>query len=387
MSFWTNTAVSNRAVNLARSKESIAILQRAPKSAVLGDAWYGLGRLHEAAAENAEAASAYEQGVAAMIAAGDEKNAAVAGGRQMRARVLGYVGRFDEAHRELLAAQTLFNDTVGAEHRFSVDVRAELAEVAHQIGDSTESIQLFKRTLDEQTRLRGASHNSTLRTQRLLAEALYDIGRFDEAIVNARDALERSRTSATPSPIYEARLLSLLGRAHVRRGELVQASALLTEAQSMWGEIGEAYGKAVTALDLAMLHEARGEMGKASLEVDRALPLLKNVRGKSRNDYWRARVASARLADARERVDRLATTLSDLKQEPTHASYPRAALQVWQALAQAQAIAKTSSEKSGEFCKTLDAAVSLAGRLEVPPSPELHALATSNRQHCMVSSK
>jgi serine/threonine protein kinase len=339
ISFWTNSAVSNRTALLARANEAIALLSSTPGSPLLGEAFYGLGRLHEAAGDNAQAAIAYEQGVAAMIASGQGKHAAVAGGRQMRARVLGFSGRFDEAHRELLAAQKVFDESVGEDHRYTVDLRAEIAEVAHQLGQSRRAIELWRRSVIEQTKLRGAGHNSTLRTERLLAEALFDTGRADESLRIAQSALVKSRESATPSKIYESRLLSLLGRASVRLGDVDAAQRYLSEAQSAWAQIKENYGTAVTALDLAELHEVRGEPAEALRLATQAVSLLDKTQGKTRNDYWRARLAQARLSTVGSRellVTRLETVLNDFQKEGNQATFPRAEIAILDSLAKAQ---------------------------------------------------
>jgi eukaryotic-like serine/threonine-protein kinase len=365
MSFWTNTAVSNRAVNVARAQESIAILSRLSQPLSLAEAWYSLGRLHEAAGENIDAANAYEKGVAALVTAGRERHSVAAGGRQMRARALGFVGRFEEAQRELLAAQAFFEESAGVEHRFSVDVRAELAELAHQLGDSKKAIELFRRALAEQTKLRGETHSSVGRTRRLLAEALYDVEKFDEAIVIARDALEKSRKSATPSRVAEARLLSLLGRAYVRAGDAKAAKQVLTDAEAIWRDNKENYGTGVTALDLALLYESEGEVSKAIAEVEKALPLLSSTRGKTRNDYWRARIAHARFAPAGERTKALEQTLADFKRESGHEHFPRAQVQILEALAAAQALAN----RRADSCGTLALAMPLRQRVDDLAAP------------------
>ncbi len=378
MSFWTNTAVSHRAVNIERAKESIAILSSMPQPFLQTEAWYSLGRLQEAAGENVEAANAYEKGVATLIAAGKDRHAVAAGGRQMRARVLGFVGRFDEAHRELLAAQTFFEESVGAEHRFSVDVRAELAEVAHQLGDSKRAIELFRRTLTEQTKLRGETHSSVGRTRRLLAEALYDVGQLGESIAFAQDALEKSRKSPTPSRVAEARLLSLLGRAYLRTGETKLAKEALAEAEKFWFDNKEAYGTGVTALDLAQLYKSEGELAKVAVEIEKALPLLENMRGKTRNDYWRARVAQARLLNPSERMIALETALTDFKREAEHAHFPRAQALILEELAAAQALA----DRRAQSCKTLAVAVGLRERLDGSTTATLIRLQAQRQEVC-----
>jgi eukaryotic-like serine/threonine-protein kinase len=361
MSFWTNTAVSNRSINVARARESIAIFERQTQPSSLSEAWQGLGRLHEAAGDNLEAANAYDRGIAATIASvGGERHAAVAGGRQMRARVLGFVGHFDEANRELLAAQKVFEDTVGVDHRFSVDIRGELAEVAHQLGDSKQAIELFRKTLAEQTKLRGETHSSVGRTRRLLAEALYDVGQLSESIAFAQDALEKSRKSTTPSRVADARLLSLLGRTYLRAGEKKRAKEALAEAERFWLDNKEAYGTGVTALDLAQLYESESEPAKATVQIEKALSLLENTRGKTRNEYWRARVAQARLAPASERVQTLEQVYANFKLEAEHVHFPRAHALILEELAAAQTLAN----RRADSCKTLTVAVPLRERLD-----------------------
>lgn len=337
MSFWTNTAVSQRPLNVARANESIAILKQQRQPSSLGDAWYGLGRLHEAAGENLDAAKAYEEGIRATASAvGGERHSAVAGGRQMRARVLGFAGQFDEAERELAAAQQVFEDTVGEEHRFSVDVRAELAEVAHQLGRSDDSLRLFKRALSEQTKLRGENHSSTDRTRRLLAEALYDVGRVDEAIALATQALVLTSKNPTSSRIFQARLLSLLGRGYVRTGKLSEARDALTRAEAVWQESKERYGSGVTALDLAMLFNAEGDRERAAAQVGRAIELLASTRGKTRNDYWRARTMEVSLQSPTRRAELAQRTLADFTREPEHRFFPRARAEILATLGLAQ---------------------------------------------------
>jgi serine/threonine protein kinase len=361
MSFWTNTAVSHRDTNFRRAKESIAILQRQSQPSSLGEAWYGLGRLHEAAGENREAAIAYEQGIAATIGSvGGDRHAAVAGGRQMRARVLGFAGQFDEAKRELMAAQRVFEDTVGVEHRFSVDVRAELAEVAHQTGESERALSLFRQTLAEQAKLRGESHSSTNRTHRLLAEALYDLDRVDETIAMANDALARTRKNPTSSKIFQARLMSLLGRAYVRTGQLALARESLSQAEIVWQESKENFGSGVNALDFASLHIAEGQTERAAKEVARALPLLSSLRGKTRNEYWRARVMDAELQPVDRRVSLLVAALSDFTREPEHRFFPRAHAQILESLGSA----RLSRGQRADACSSLSSALTLRNSMD-----------------------
>ncbi len=361
MSFWTNTAVSHRETNFRRARESIAILQKQSQPSSLGEAWYGLGRLHEAAGENREAAVAYEQGIAATIGSvGSDRHSAVAGGRQMRARVLGFVGQFEEAKRELVAAQKVFEDTVGVEHRFSVDVRAELAEVAHQMGESERALSLFRQTLAEQTKLRGESHSSTSRTQRLLAEALFDFDRVDESITVANEALSHARKNPTSSKLNQARLLSLLGRAYVRTGQLALSREALSQAEIVWQESKENFGTGVTALDFASLYIAEGQIERAAKQVERALTLLSSLRGKTRNEYWRARLMHAQLQPAEERVGQLTATLSDFTREPEHRFFPRAHAQILESLGSA----RLSRGQRADACGSLASALTLRNSMD-----------------------
>jgi serine/threonine protein kinase len=388
ISFWTNTAVLNRATHMARATEAIALLSRTSNAFLLGEAFYGAGRLHEANGDNAEAAMAYEKGVAAMIASGQEKHAAVAGGRQMRARVLGFSGRFDEAHRELLAAQKMFEESVGEDHRYAVDLRAEIAEVAHQLGQSRRAIALWRRALDEQTKLRGAAHNSTLRTQRLLAEALFDTGRVEESAMLAQRALKASRESATPSRVYETRLLSLLGRAHVRLGDLATAQTVLTEAQTAWQQIKEDYGTAVTALDLALLHEARGEFAEAKRLAANAVSMLGKTQGKTRNDYWRARLAVARLDSAELRTARIESVLSDFRKEGHQATFPRAELAMLETLASAHSarfarLGQAAQLDEREACDALAGAALARARVDDGSEPLAAPLEDMRSKKCL----
>jgi eukaryotic-like serine/threonine-protein kinase len=360
MSFWTNTTVSARDTHIARVTESIAILQKLPKSSALSEAWYALGRIHEASGQFLEAANAYERGVAAAIAAMSERHASVAGGRQMRARVLGYEGRFGEALKELRAAQTQFEETVGIEHRYSVDVRTEIAEVLHQVGQSDVAIASLRRALHEQQKLRGESHNSSLRTQRLLGEALIDTGNLDEAISIFRDALEHSKKSATPSKLYEARVLSALGRAELLRGELASSEVVLIRAREILREHNDRYGMGTTALDLALVHATRGERERAVTGIADALALLAPLKGKLRNDYWRARTEQALLAPTFERAERLAAALADLRREADATSYRRAEARLLEEIA----VAKTVSGAKGEACSSFASAILLRERLD-----------------------
>lgn len=380
MSFWTNTAVSQRSVNVARANESIAILKQQTQPSSLGDAWYGLGRLHEAAGENLAAATAYAEGIRATAASvGGERHSAVAGGRQMRARVLGFAGQFEEAKRELTAAQRVFEDTVGIEHRFSVDVRAELAEVAHQLGESDRALALFRQALAEQTKLRGENHNSTDRTRRLLAEALYDVEQSENALALAHDALKLTRKNPTSSKIFQARLLSLIGRAQVTLGMLDDARQALGEADAIWRDVKENFGSGVTALDLAQLHLRAGERAQASKEVSRALPLLAPMRGKTRNEYWRGRLLAVAILPSEVQLLAAERVYADFTVEPEHHFFPRMHAQILETLA----AARLSAGQRSAACTTLSAALELRTKMDGAGSIAARRVAAERIRQCV----
>ncbi len=378
MSFWTNTAVNQRALLEPRARESIAIFERYPKSASAGEAWYGLGRLHEASGENESAALAYERGVNLQASVLGERHATVAGGRQMRARVLGFDGRFDEAYLELRRAQKLFEETVGVEHRFSVDVRAEIAEQLHQLGESIEAIKLFRAALAEQTKLRGEEHSSTGRTRRLLAEALYDTGQLEEAKQIALEALRVTRRTPTSSPLFQARLLSLVGRVSASVGELAEARSALAEAEKVWRVHKENYGSGVTALDFALLYEMEGSSVLAQAEIDKAVSLLAGMRGKLRNDFWRARIAQANVELRNRRMDALTNLLNEFKREAQHIYFPRVHAQILQALASAEVL----SLRFNDACRTLTTALPMREKLDGTDSRSVAQLRVRTAEIC-----
>jgi tetratricopeptide (TPR) repeat protein len=376
MSFWTHTAVSQREQLESRARESIAILERIPKSASLGEAWYGLGRLHEASGANAEAASAYKRGVEVHTQALGETHASVAGGRQMRARVLGFSGEFDEAARELKRAKAQFESTVGAEHRYSIDADAELGEVMHQLGDPA-AISLLERAHAGQTKLRGAGHNGTLRTQRILAEALFDVGRYAEVLRHVDEMSARNAASASPSNVFAARIMSLKARTLLRTENLPAADEVTRAAAAAWRSVDENYGRGVAELDLADLHRLRGETDESRAAAQRALVLLAPMQGKTRNEYWRARLAAAQTATSSEKKTKLKEALSALQASKTRANYPRAEALLLEALAAAE----VASGETGA-CATWAIARDIRARIDGATSMHALRLASIRPQFC-----
>ena len=146
---------------------------------VLGD----LGRLEEAEAEH----RAVLDGLTRVLGA-EHPNTLTS--RNNLARVLSGLGRLEEAEAELRAVLEIRTGVLAAEHPNTLTSRNNLAEVLRGLGRLEEAEAELRAVLEILTRVLGAEHPNTLTSRNNLAEVLRGLGRLEEAEAEHRAVLE-----------------------------------------------------------------------------------------------------------------------------------------------------------------------------------------------------
>jgi TolB-like protein/DNA-binding SARP family transcriptional activator/Tfp pilus assembly protein PilF len=161
-------------------------------------------------------------------------------GRQWYANFLTAMGRFDEAVREMRAAQDL--------DPLSLIANAALGWVLYYAGEHERAVAQLDRTLEL---------NADFELAHLwLGLALEELGRFDAARQSIERAVELSAGSAIS--------LALLARAHALAGDRERALAMLADLERRAG------ARYVPAFEMAKIHAALGDHQRALRWLQRA---------------------------------------------------------------------------------------------------------------------
>lgn len=157
-------------------EEAVRVLGTLPPDETYQDALYNLGRAYEAGLRLDDAAATYARGIEVARQVFGEDATQVHGGHQMRARVLGDLGEYRAAERELAAAEAGFRRKVGEQHRYFVDAAAEHAEVLAEWGRWRDAEPVLRETYARKVSLRGPENTVAVRTQVALIRSLLSSG-------------------------------------------------------------------------------------------------------------------------------------------------------------------------------------------------------------------
>jgi hypothetical protein len=112
--------------------------------------------------------------------------------------------------------------------------------------------------------------------------------------------------------------------------------------------------------------------------VTRALPLLSPLRGKTRNEYWRARVMQATLQPVEPRVSLLLSTLTDFTREPEHRFFPRAHAEILESLGSA----RMNLGQRADACGSLASALTLRSAMDGASATTTRRLSIEHASNC-----
>jgi DNA-binding SARP family transcriptional activator/tetratricopeptide (TPR) repeat protein len=174
----------------------------------------------------------------------------------------GMVRRYPESRDLFLRALELFS-RVGDTTRMA-KVHSNLGITYKHLGDPETSIEHLKTALalnEDQDSL-GGTHNN-------LSTTYYAIGRYDEAIASALEAVALARR--TGQPRHEAHALDSLGSAYLGAGEFQQAVTNLEEAVRLCEELQLGAVEVPTLINLGDAYQAMGRPDGAAGAWQRAL--------------------------------------------------------------------------------------------------------------------
>jgi tetratricopeptide (TPR) repeat protein len=143
-------------------------------------------------------------------------------------------------------------------------VHSNLGITYKHLGDPETSIEHLKTalTLNEDQDSLGGTHNN-------LSTTYYAIGRYDEAIASALEAVALARR--TGQPRHEAHALDSLGSAYLGAGEFQQAVTNLEEAVRLCEELQLGAVEVPTLVNLGDAYQAMGRPDGAAGAWKRAL--------------------------------------------------------------------------------------------------------------------
>jgi tetratricopeptide (TPR) repeat protein len=145
------------------------------------------------------------------------------------------LGRHSEAEQYLRRAMAGFERTGLTDEADQYFCIKELAMCRLLQGDAAEAEKLLVHVLPRSRQRLGPGHRVTLFVQRVLARALAEEGRLEEAESLCRETLDTLRRTTADQEVHStARVLLYLGRVLVERGKLEEAEPLLQEALKLF---------------------------------------------------------------------------------------------------------------------------------------------------------
>jgi tetratricopeptide (TPR) repeat protein/tRNA A-37 threonylcarbamoyl transferase component Bud32 len=223
--------------------------------------------------------------LAAAVAEADDDPPTLARALGVRAVLLGYAGRADEASEHLRHAERVVLTRAPALRADSIVWRAHVSAAAGDLGEARNAFWAAAEVYREQGDLRRASEATVN-----LAEFYNRVGAYDEAIPALRAAIDGCRR--TGSRVQEGYGWHNLAFALMGEGRLDEAEAALDEAARLATLSGDVRLATVSTLYRAKLLTARGE-------PDAAAALARDVAERARERGARAMEALARIVLAR----------------------------------------------------------------------------------------
>ena len=140
---------------------------------------------------------------------------------------LGYIkilkGDYQEALDLYREASEIFRLAYGEDHPYRLSTMSSMAYSLHKLEMYEMAEQMRIETIEARVKVLGADHPQVGISYHYLAELLYDIGRFDEALTNSLKAVEIIQNAGSAHPSYPD-LLVLLAKLHHRSANLALAA-------------------------------------------------------------------------------------------------------------------------------------------------------------------
>jgi serine/threonine protein kinase len=211
-------------------EEAVRVLGTLPPDETYQDAIYNLGRAYEAGLRLDDAAATYARGIEVARQVFGDDATQVHGGHQMRARVLGDLGAYHAAERELAAAEAGFRRKVGDQHRYYVDAAAEHAEILAEWGRWRDAEPVLRDTYAKKVALRGPENTVAVRTQVALIRSLLSSGDPDAAHAGLDGYFAIPEAKRKPGTVVWAHQLRANAYAQAARGRESRAELELARA-------------------------------------------------------------------------------------------------------------------------------------------------------------
>ena len=203
------------------------------------------------------------------------------------------MGGEPDAARDLAARSLALFEDLG-QSQFTPAVHQVLGFVERLAGDPQASEAAFRRSYEMLEREGDTAHRATAAA--LLADALHDLGRNDEA----EYFTGVSETLSAPADVFvQMRWRAVRAKVRVRQGRLDDGLALAREAERL-GRETELHPFADVLLDLAAVLGAAGRDGDARSAIDEALERYRrkrDVAGAARAEVAREALTVARVTD------------------------------------------------------------------------------------------
>ena len=239
-----------------------------------------LGDLHTTIGDWAVAESLLTRAGRLQASLGSRGAADLAATFARRGRLYRLTGNHVEAEASLRQALAMDRERFGGRHPETMRVERELAATYRDLQRFADAESLLREILAGTEVSQGATPFE-LETSTELAYAIYQLGRFDEAIAILRPTLERQRALFGEEHASILSTLRALGSALRDRGDLVEAEQLyrdaLRVAQALYGE-----SHAETAgvmFVLALVLQRREDLVGAEATMRAAMTLVRRLYG------------------------------------------------------------------------------------------------------------
>jgi tetratricopeptide (TPR) repeat protein len=213
--------------------------------------------------------------------------------------VLRHDDRPEQAVEHALRAIEILEALYGEEHALTARMYDTLGTVYRHLEAYDQAEASQRRAIDIQTRLLGADHPEVANSLYNLALLLQrDAGDPDRAEELALESLASSRRSLPPDHVRFGFVLTLLGDVKVSQGRPREALPYLDEALALYrriyGGVARNWNVAMVESSLGLAHLASGELDRAAEYLERAQPVLDELRGP--DNVLSRRCAERRLA-------------------------------------------------------------------------------------------
>jgi eukaryotic-like serine/threonine-protein kinase len=149
---------------------------------------------------------------------------------------LGYIkilkAEYTEALHLYIESSEIYRTTRGEHHPDLLRTQSSLAYVHHKLGNHELAEQLRIESIEARTRVLGENHPQLGLSYHYLADLLYDIGRFEEALINSRKAVEIIENAGATHPAYPD-LLVLLAKLYHKTANLSLAGETYHKASNV----------------------------------------------------------------------------------------------------------------------------------------------------------